>query len=333
MMKAAYYEKTGPADEVLQVGDLADPQPGSGEVLVKIAVSAVHPSDVKTRGGARGPLAYPMVIPHSDGAGRIVAVGDGVDAGRVGERVWIWNAGWKRAFGTAAELVALPSDQAVIMPDNVSYSRGATLGIPAVTAHRCLFADGPIDGMTILVTGGAGTVAGAAIQMANRSGARVIATVSGDQKAEHARRLGADATVNYRDAEAIANILAANGGHGVDRIIEVEFGGNLAITQAVLAEGGTIVAYGSMAVPEPVLPFYPMMFANQTLRGVLAYTIPDHARQQAEADIHKWLADGSLAPPIAGEIPLAEVVASHEAVEIGNRIGVSLLRIADDTAV
>ncbi|MGI9391006.1 MAG: NADPH:quinone reductase [Boseongicola sp.] len=332
-MKAAYYEATGAAGEVLQVGDLANPQPGPGEVLVKIAVSAVHPSDVKTRGGARGPLAYPKVIPHSDGAGRIAAVGDGVDAGRVGERVWLWNAGWKRAFGTAAELVALPSDQAVKLPENASYSLGATLGIPAVTAHRCLFADGPIDGMTVLVTGGAGTVASAAIQMAKLSGARVIATVSGDQKAEYASRLGADATVNYRNPDAAASILAANGGRGVDRIIEIEFGGNLAIAQAVLAEGGTIAAYGSMAVPEPVLPFYSMMFANQTLQGVLVYTIPEAARRQAEADIHKWLVDGSLALPIAGEMPLGDVVESHKAVEAGNRIGVSLLRIVDDAAV
>ena len=332
-MKAAYYEATGAARDVLQVGDLADPQPGSGEVLVKIAVSAVHPSDVKTRAGARGPMAFPRFIPHSDGSGRIVAVGDGVDAGRIGEGVWLWNAGWKRANGTAAEMVALPSEQAVKLPDNTSFALGGTLGIPAVTAHRCLFSDGPISGSTVLVTGGAGTVGSAAIQMAKRGGARVIATVSGVEKSEHARRMGADATVNYRDPDAAANILAANDGRGVDRIIEVEFGGNLAINQTVLAEGGTIAAYGSMAVPEPVLPFYTMMFANQTLRGVLAYTIPEASRRQAEQDINSWLTDGSLAPPVAGELPLAEVVASHEAVEAGNRIGVSLVRIADDDAI
>ncbi len=332
-MKAAYYEATGAARDVLQVGDIADPQPGPGEVLVKIAVSAVHPSDVKTRAGARGPLAYPRVIPHSDGAGRIVAVGEGVGRDRVGERVWLWNAGWKRAFGSAAEIVALPSEQVVKLPDEATFALGATLGIPAVTAHRCLFADGPISGCTILVTGGAGTVGSAAIQMAKRSGARVIATVSGEEKAEHAARMGADATVNYREPDAVESILAANNGCGVDRIVEVEFGGNLAITQAVLAEGGTIAAYGSMAVPEPVLPFYTMMFANQVLRSVLAYTIPKFARRQAEQDISIWLEDGSLAPPIAGEMPLDEIVTSHELVEAGNRVGVTLVRIADDDAV
>lgn len=332
-MKAAYYEATGAARDVLQVRDLADPEPGPGEVLVRLAVSAVHPSDVKTRAGARGPMAFSKVIPHSDGAGRIVAVGESVDAGRVGERVWLWNAGWKRAFGTAAELTALPSEQAVRLPNNASFALGGTLGIPAVTAHRCLFADGPISGSTVLVTGGAGTVGSAAIQMAKRCGARVIATVSGEEKAEHAARMGADATVNYRDPDAASNILAANDGRGVDRIIEVEFGGNLAITQAVLSEGGTIAAYGSMAEPEPKLPFYQMMFANQLLRTVLAYTIPKSARRQAEKDISNWLEDGSLAPPIAGEVPLSEIVGSHEAVEAGDRIGVTLVRIADDDAV
>lgn len=332
-MKASFYDITGAAKDVLQVSDLPDPEPAVGEVLVRLAVSAVHPSDVKSRAGARGALAFPRIIPHSDGAGRIVAVGDGVDTRRIGERVWLWNAGWKRASGTAAELVALPSEQAVILPDNASYALGAALGIPAVTAHRCLFADGPVEGQTVLITGGAGTVGSAAIQMARQCGALVIATVSGDQKGEHARKIGAGAVVNYRDPDAAAQILAANDGAGVDRIIEVEFGGNLALTQAVLAQGGTVAAYGSMADPEPVLPFYPMMFANQTLRMVLVYTISERARRQAERDIQGWLAEGSLQPPIAGEVPLSEIVAGHEAVEAGDRIGVTLVRIADDLVV
>jgi NADPH2:quinone reductase len=202
-----------------------------------------------------------------------------------------------------------------------------------VTAHRCLFADEPIDGQTVLVTGGAGTVGSAAIQMAKRNGARVIATVSGELKGEHANKVGADAVVNYRGSDAAALILAANNGAGVDRIVEVEFGGNLSITQAVLAQGGTVAAYGSMADPEPVLPFYQMMFANQTLRTVLVYTISEPARRQAERDIHTWLAEGSLQPVIADEFPLSEIVASHEAVEAGDRIGVTLVRVADDQAV
>ena len=332
-MKAANYEETGPAKEVLRVTDLPDPEPGPGEVLVRVAVSAVHPSDVKTRAGARGPMPFPTVIPHSDGAGRVVAVSDAVDPSRVGERVWLWNAGWKRANGTAAELVTLPSAQAVTLPDSVPYALGATLGIPAVTAHRCLFADGSVEGKSVLVTGGAGTVGSAAIQMARQCGARVIATVSSDAKAEHARKMGADAVVNYRDPDAAAQIMAASDGRGVDRIVEVEFGENLLVTRAVLAEGGVIAAYGSMAEPEPVLPFYPMMFANQTLRMVLVYEIPEPARRQAEKEIHDWLADGSLAPQIADDFPLDEIVAAHQAVEAGDRIGVTLVRIAGDQVV
>ncbi len=332
-MKAAYHDSIGAAKDVLRVADLPDPEPTQGEVLVRLAVSAVHPSDVKKRAGAAGAMAFPRVIPHSDGAGRIIAVGGGVDTGRIGERVWLWNAGWKRASGTAAELVALPSEQAVNLPDNVSIALGATLGIPATTAHRCLFADGPIDGQTVLVTGGAGTVGSAAIQMARKCGARVIATVSSDQKGEYALKMGAAAVVNYRDPDAAAQILAANEGERVDRIIEVEFGGNLAVTQAVLASGGTIAAYGSVAEPAPVLPFYQMMFANQTLRMVLAYEIPADARHHAERDIRDWMAEGSLAPPIAGEFPLSDIVAAHESVEAGNRIGVTLVRIAGDQVV
>lgn len=327
-MKAAIYERTGPAAEVLRVVEMPDPEPGPGEVLVRVAWSAVHPSDVKTRAGARGPLAFPRIVPQSDGSGRIVAVGPGVDPGRVGERVWLWNAGWKRAFGSAAELVALPAAQAVPLPDAVPLETGATFGIPAITAHRCLFADGPVSGQVVLVTGGAGTVGSAAIQMARRAGALVVATVSGPEKAEHAGAMGAQATVNYREPGAAERIREAAGGRGVDRIIEVEFGGNLPITRRVLAEGGIVAAYGSMAVPEPVLPFYEMMFANQTLRMVLAYTIPDTARRMAEADIHAWSAEGSLSPPIGARFDLDDIVAAHEAVEAGSRIGVTLVRVA-----
>ena len=329
-MKAAMYEVTGPAQDVLRVVDMPDPVPGSGGVLVRVAFSAVHPSDVKTRSGARGPIAFDRVVPHSDGAGRIVSVGTGVDPGREGARVWLWNAAWKRAHGTAAELVALPSEQAVDLPDLADFPTGASLGIPAITAHRCLFSDGKIAGQTILVTGGAGTVGSVAIQMAKRAGATVIATVSGDEKAMHAKAMGADHVVNYRDADAVDQIRTASGLGGVDRIVEVEFGGNLDITRAVLADSGTVATYGSMAAPDPVLPFYPMMFTNMTLRMVFAYTIPLAARRHAEADIGAWLADGSLKGVIADYFDLDDVVAAHQSVEAGKRIGVTLVRVASE---
>lgn len=329
-MKAAIYKSTGPAAEVLTLCDLADTTPGAGEVLVRIAVSAVHPSDVKSRGGARGPLAFPYIVPQSDGAGRIVSVGADVDPARVGRRVWLWNAAWKRAHGTAGELVALPSEQAVDLPTGVDFETGATLAIPAITAHRCLFSDGPIEGQVVLVTGGAGTVGSMAIQMAKRCGAKVIATVSNSEKALHAKEMGADHVVNYRDADAVDQIKQAAGSGGVDRIVEVEFGGNLDITQAVIAEGGTVASYGSMAVPEPVLPFYTFMFMNLNLRTVLAYSIPNAARAKAVADIAEWLADGTLKGVVAKTFNLDDIVAAHQSVEAGTRIGVTLVRIASD---
>ncbi len=329
-MKAAIYETTGAAADVLHVVDMADTVAGPGEVLVRVAVSAVHPSDVKARGGARGAMTVPRVIPHSDGAGRIVAVGDGVDVARIGEAVWLWNAAWKRPFGTASELVALPSVQAVPLPAGVGFDAGATLGIPAITAHRCLFSDGQIAGQCVLVTGGAGTVGSVAIQMAKRAGAQVIATVSGAEKALHAKAMGADHVVNYRDADAVDQIKAAAGARRVDRIVEVEFGGNLGVTEAVIAEGGTVAAYGSMAVPEPVLPFYSFMFMNVSLRSVLAYTIPDAARNSAVTDIEAWLTDGSLKGVIADVFDLDDIVAAHQSVEAGTRIGVTLVRVASN---
>ena len=329
-MKAAYYERPGSAADVLCVGEVAEPTPGMGEVLVHVAVSAVHPSDVKARGGARGALAFPRITPHSDGAGRIIAVGTGVDPARIGQRVWVWNAAWQRANGTAAELVALPSEQAVDLPDGVDFETGATLGIPAMTAYRCLFSDGPVDGQVVLVTGGAGTVGSMAIQMAKRAGATVIATVSGDEKAALARKMGAHHVVNYRDENAIVQIKQAAGSMGVDRVVEVEFGGNFATTQAVLRDGGTVATYGSMAVPEPVLPFYPLMFMNFNLRMVIVYSTPPEVRRLAEADIANWLSEGTLRGVIADRFDLDDIVAAHGAVETGQRVGVTLVRVSSD---
>ena len=329
-MKAAFYESTGAAEDVLHVGEVQDPVVKQGEVLVRVAYSAVHPSDVKTRAGARGPMAFPRVIPHSDGSGWIVAVGEGVDSARVGTRAWIWNAAWKRPNGTASEVIALPEEQAVPLPDAASLKDGATLGIPAITAHRCLFSDGDIAGQSVLVTGGAGTVGSMAIQMAKRAGAQVITTVSGPEKAAHAKSLGADCVVNYRDGDAVEQIRAAAGG-SVDRIVEVEFGGNLSMSQALLADGGVIATYGSMAAPEPQIPFYPMMFLNMSVRMVFAYMIPTEARRRAEQDIYAWLADGSLKGIVADEFQLEHAAAAHLSVEAGQRIGVTLIKVSDTT--
>ncbi|MCA2010654.1 NADPH:quinone reductase [Cereibacter sphaeroides] len=328
-MRALCYDKTGPAQEVLSLRDLPVPELGPGDVLVRVAISGANPSDAKTRAGARAPIPFPLVIPNSDGAGRIEAVGEDIDPARIGQRVWLWNAAWQRPFGTAAEFVALPAAQAVPLPDAASYADGACLGIPAVTAHRALFADGPIEGQTVLVTGGAGSVGSYAVQMARLGGAaKVIATAS-PAKADHARLMGADAVVDYRAEDASLQIRAAAGG-GIDRIVEVEFGQNLPITQAVLNPHGVIATYGSMADPEPRLPFYPMMFASQTLRMILAYTLPKQARAEAITDINRWLAMGALKHTVALQVPLADGWQAHAACETNTRIGTALIEVAAD---
>lgn len=329
-MRAIAYSRNGPAAEVLELRDLPRPEPEPGEVRVRVVFSGVNPSDAKARAGARGPLAHPLVVPHSDGAGVIDAVGDGVDPARVGQRVWLWNAAWGRAMGSCAEYVTLPAAQAVALPDAASFEAGACLGIPAQTAHRCVFADGPVTGQRVLVTGGAGAVGAYAVQMAKLGGAaQVIATVSGPEKAAHASAMGADAVVNYRAGDTAAAILEATGDAKVDRIVEVEFGGNLEVSRAVLAENGVIAAYGSMAAPEPVLPWYPMMFAALTIRMVLVYSLPQASRQAAIADLTRWLEAGALQHPVAAIHPLAATAQAHDEALAPGRIGAMLVRVAE----
>ena len=204
-MLAGWYERHGPAREVLQIGEQPDPVPVKGEVRVRLRASAVNPSDVKARAGSR-PVIPPRVIPNSDGAGEIDRVGPGVSKRRLRQRVWVYNGQWQRPFGTSAQYIALPAAQAIPLPRKVSYAEGACLGIPVMTAHRCLFADGPIDGLTVLVTGGAGVVGHYAVQFARWAGARVIATVSSPEKAGHARKGGAHATINYRNEDVAARL-------------------------------------------------------------------------------------------------------------------------------
>ncbi len=327
-MKAAWYDRNGAADEVLVVGDLPRPLPATGEVLVRLHASGVNPSDVKSRAGLRAKMAWPRVVPQSDGAGIIEAVGDGVDPGRVGERVWIWNGQWQRPLGTAAEYIAVPNVQAPHLPDNTPFEAGACLGIPAMTAHRCVFADGPVVGQKILVTGGAGAVGHYAIQLARWGGAKVIATVSGPEKARHAQAAGADRVVNYRHEDVTAAVNDFTQGQGVDRIVEIEFGGNLQTSLACLKQNGVIATYASSAVMEPKLPFYPMMFQGVTVRMVLVYILPEAARRQSIQDINHALAQGALVHAIAETYPLARIADAHKAVESGKMIGNVVVSVA-----
>jgi NADPH2:quinone reductase len=316
-MKAVWYEHQGPASEVLQYGDSDDPRPGTGEVLVQLATSGVNPVDVKRRLGGRGSMTAPRVIPHFDGAGVIDAVGPDVDPRRVGERVWVYRAQWQRDFGTAAELVSVPSECAVALPDSVSFAEGACLGIPAMTAYPAVFADGDVRGQTLLVTGGAGAVGRYAVQFAKLAGARVIATASSDEKAELATSAGADVVVNYRSEEVGPKVLELTGGQGVDRIVEVEFGGNLAASVEVIKTGGVIAAYASQAMSEPVIPFYALMYKSVVIRHVLTFQVPPELERQAVERISGWLDQGELTHHLGPNFSLEETIAAHEAVENG----------------
>ena len=326
-MQAAYYESVGPAPEVIRIGERPTPQPAPGEVRIRVHASGVNPSDVKSRAGSRGPLAYPWVIPHSDGAGIIDSVGSGVNASRIGERVWTWNAAWRRASGTCAEYVCLPSAQAVFLGANTNFEAGACLGIPAMTACHAALGDGPLSGRTVLVTGGAGAVGHYAIQFAKWSGATVITTVSGAAKAAQASQAGADHVINYRDQDVVAVLRELTSGAGVDRIVEVEFGGNLALSNQILKTGGVIAAYGSMAAPTPTLPFYPMMFNHATVHMLLVYALSEAQRKRACDLINKALAADALRHQIGARFALIETAQAHLAVESGGVIGNVVVRM------
>jgi NADPH:quinone reductase-like Zn-dependent oxidoreductase len=287
-----------------------------------VHASGINPSDTKRRAGWRKePLAHPQIIPHSDGAGVVEAVGGGVEESRIGERVWLWNAQRGRAAGTCADYVALPQAQAVPLPDGTGFVEGACLGVPASTAHCAVLADGPLVGQTVLVQGGAGAVGDYAVQWAKRSGARVIATVGSEAKAALARASGADATVNRRAEDVVQRVLDLTDGHGVDRIVEVDLGANLDQDVALIKPNGVIASYSSTACPEPVLPYYPLAYKGVTLRLVQAYILPEPARALALADIAEALQGGGLRHRIAAVFPLEETAAAHELQESGDAAG------------
>jgi NADPH2:quinone reductase len=317
-MLAAWYETNGPAADVLHVGERPDPEPGPHEVRVRLQAAAVNPSDVKARGGSRKVIP-PYVIPGSDGAGVIDRVGPYVDPGRVGERAWVYNAQWGRSFGASAQWVCLPEALVVPLPASLDFAQGACLGIPCMTAHRCLFADGPVAGLNVLVTGGAGVVGHYAIQLAKWGGARVAATVSSPEKAAHARAAGADVVVDYRRSDVVREVRAAIG--GIDRVVEVDLGSNLPVTSELLKPHGAIAAYASTGKPVPELPYGAWLWKNPTLRQVFVYTMPDYAKEEAIADITSWIEAGGAQFTIAGRYPLAQAVEAHQAVERGGKIG------------
>ena len=327
-MRAAWFAEFGSARDVLQVGDRPAPTAGDGEVLVRLATSGVNPSDVKKRAGSFPDLLDGGdVIPHSDGAGVIENVGEGVDRARIGERVWVYQAQYARRFGTAAEYVAIDARRAVALPGACDFDVGACLGIPAMTAHRCVFADGDVAGRTVLVTGGAGRVGWYAIQWAAQAGAHVIATASNAADAEACRAVGAAAIVNHRDGNWSAAVRDANDGEAVQRVVDVEFGGNLDEVLDCIAIGGVIASYASTAIPTPTLPFFRMMYMDLTLRTVIVYAMPETAKQAAIDDITAALRDERLQHRVARTLPLDRIADAHDCIESGSVRGCVILEI------
>ncbi|HET9077999.1 MAG TPA: NADPH:quinone reductase [Acidimicrobiales bacterium] len=315
-MRAAIYTTTGEARQVLRVEDVERPEPGPGEVRVRVSLSGVNPTDVKTRAGLTPRSIDGFQVPHQDGAGTIDAVGPGVPAGRVGERVWLWMAAVGK-WGTAAEWCVVPSEQAVPLPDRAADGLGACLGVPAMTAHRCLFADGPLDGAAVLVAGGAGAVGHFAIQLARRAGARVATTVSSPEKAELAAAAGADLVVNYREPDALSRL--RDFAPVMDRIVEVNLGANLDLDLGLAGPSTVVVTYA--ATPDdPQLPVRRCMSANVTLRFILLYGVPRPDLVRAADDVTAAVAAGDLTELPLAFFPLRDVVGAQEAVESG-RVG------------
>lgn len=326
-MRAVFYTAQGSAAKVLQVGDQPTPLPGPGEVRVRLRTSGVNPSDVKSRGGSAGwPMLSSLIIPHSDGAGDIDSVGDGVAASRIGERVWIWNGQYKRPFGTAAEYIAVPSAQAVKLPNNVSYHEGACLGIPALTASHAIERAGVVRGMTVLVSGGAGAVGHCAIQIAKQKGARVLTTVSSDEKAAHASVAGADQTINYKIEKVADRVKSLTDGQGVDALIELDLSANAGLLTQVLRPHGIASIYG-MTDSEVMLNARALLRNSITLRFFLIYDLSAADRVEAVAEVSRMMSEGCLQNSVFQSFALERAVEAHELVESGRTLGNVVIEI------
>jgi NADPH2:quinone reductase len=324
-MIAAWYDRQGPAAEVLRVGELPAPEPGPGEVRVRLTVSGLNPGDMKKREGWLGsPMAFPRIVPHSDGAGVIEAVGPGADPARIGRRVWVYGAQSYRPFGTAAQATVVPAALAVDLPGAVSDETGACLGIPGITAHRAVFADGPVVGQVVLVHGVRGSVSSLAAQLARWAGATVIGTVRTGAETGQVSPAVADHVVSLESDPAAAIRQVAP--DGVDRVVEVALSANADLDAAVVRNGAVVAAYASPG-DRPALPFWPMLFANVTIRLLGSDDFPQDAKDAAARDLTAAAAQSALTVTVAGTFPLARIAAAHEAVESGKAPGRVLVAV------
>lgn len=327
-MKAAYYERQGQARDVLLIGEMADPVAGPNEVRVRIEVSGLNPSDIKARSGFSAPMAYPLVIPQQDGAGIIDAVGEGVSPERIGERVWVYEAQQGSPFGTAAQFVVIPEHKAVALPDGVALEVGASLGVPALTAHRCLFSDGSLKGKRVLVHGGAGAVGTAAILLAKWAGAWVATTVSNASQGAVAVAAGADLVIDRHQQSTSDFVLRATQDQGVDRIVDVDLLANLTTNLKCVAQGGVVSSYAmARATDEVSVPMLEAMKRGCVFRFVFVYNIAQEDKRSAIMDISACLAAKAYLPAIGKRFDLNDIVAAHEAMESSRVIGKIIVNV------
>ena len=328
MMKAITYSEFGVATDVLKVKELPIPKVSKDEVLVALEFSGSNPSDAKSRAGNRPGITKPQfeqIVPNSDGSGIITAVGEAVDKSRIGQRVWIWNGQWQRPNGTAAEYIAVPSAQAVEMPEDMSFETGACLGIPGLTASYCTLGDGALSGKTVFVSGGAGAVGHTCIQLAKWSGATVIASGS-ENGFEHIREAGADHVFDYRDTDLSKKILDICP-PGVDRAIEVEFGENVNLLHKIVRQNGEISLYGGAKNMNPTFPFGPYLFKALKINIALIYILPEQDRDIAIKALHDAHSEGALKMAVGNVFSLEECAKSHDATLTPGRKGSVLIKI------
>ena len=321
-MRAGWFEKTGPADEVIRVGEMDTPAPGPGEVLVRLHASGINPSDYKRRAIVKVAPEFPRVIPHSDGAGIVAALGAGVTDLRIGDRVWTFNGQWARPFGTAAEYIALPRRFVKQLPANTSYAQGACFGIPAMTGYHAVHVAGPLAGKTVYVPGATGRVGAYAVQFAKWRGARVIASTGGGEASQRAiMDLGADLVLDRKSADLGQRLLAETGGRGVDHIVEVDLPGSMGFDESILAERGSIVSFGAASAPTVAVTQTGRRARNMNMHFIFVYLLDDPTFERTCAGIIEAAEAGVLKHRIGGRFPLEELAKAHHTAETSSGTG------------
>jgi len=321
-MKAIWYTRQGAAHDVLQFGEQPEPHAAAGEVRIRLYASGINPADIYRRAGPNFQMDGPLIIPNSDGAGIVDEAGRGADRALIGKRVWLYNGQRNgRVFGTAAAYITISDDLVRELPRNTTFNQGACLGIPAMTAHVAVARGGDLKGRNVFISGGAGAVGNYAIQWAKRFGARVITTVSSDEKAAHAKAAGADVTVNYKSADVAAAIREFTGGKGLTHVVDLDFGANVGLLVPLMAAGGTLAYFATKGNLTPVFPADDFMRRNLTLSGIVLNGVPLAQRHRAQDDITQWLQEGGMQHTISSVHPLAKTAEAHDAVQAGTKRG------------